>query len=294
MLTLSRFAVGRWLACGVVLAAFGCAVSAAQPEQGVEAEQAPVAEQEQPQEQQPGREQGESRGELGAVFPGVAIDFDNHVVDVQATVCLNHGLLELIACTPDSKEHESIVTIGAVPMHVHAALLLAGANNGNPAMAQAANEEQTRWIQLPPQGDPIAVSLVYTNADGEEVDRPISDFIRRAEEEDLGLDAPQEPAAPGDAIDEGQDPAEVFGTFVFAGSQVMEDQDGNRHYLADYNGNVISISTFGDEVLCLPWIQTRENGELIWEADGDELPRVGTRVLLRLRLIQPIEEGADE
>ena len=53
--------------------------------------------------------------------------------------------------------------------------------------------------------------------------------------------------------------------------------------LADVQGNVISISTFGDEVLCLPGMHSRDNDALTWEADPRELPDVGTSVTLRLR-----------
>jgi len=66
-------------------------------------------------------------------LPGLVVDFQNRCVDIKATICLDEGMLELIACTKETKEHESIVTITARPMHVHTALLLLGANNGKPA-----------------------------------------------------------------------------------------------------------------------------------------------------------------
>jgi hypothetical protein len=46
---------------------------------------------------------------------------------------------------------------------------------------------------------------------------------------------------------------------------------------------VISISTFGDELLCLPGIYTEANDALMWQANPDKLPKVGTKVTLRLR-----------
>lgn len=48
-----------------------------------------------------------------------------------------------------SKEHESTVAITARPMHVHTALLLLGANNGNPAMRRPIDEQKTRWMNVP-------------------------------------------------------------------------------------------------------------------------------------------------
>lgn len=218
-------------------------------------------------------------------FPGVTIETKKGYVDVKANVALDSGMLEVIACTPDSREHESIVVIDAAPMHIHAALLLLGAQNGNPAMMKPANEEKTRWIHLPPRGDPIAVSLTIKNKDGKLIERPISDFIQYGEEAAEGFDENDEPLPK---------PEEVFSVFVFAGSQVVTDKEGKRHYLADQQGNVVSISTFGDEVLCLPTIHTRDNSRLVWEVNAEHLPKVGTEVALRLRVVDPEADESDQ
>ena len=45
----------------------------------------------------------------------------------------------------------------------------------------------------------------------------------------------------------------------------------------------MTISTFGDETLCLPQRHSSANGELIWEANPDKLPATGTVVTVRLR-----------
>jgi hypothetical protein len=51
-------------------------------------------------------------------FPGVAINVQEQCVDVESSVCLHRGALELVACTKGTKEHESIVAIEAKPMHI--------------------------------------------------------------------------------------------------------------------------------------------------------------------------------
>lgn len=216
-------------------------------------------------------------------LPGIEIDSKNKRVDVSAKVALDDGLLELIACISDSKEHESLVVIDAAPVHIHAALLLIGAENGHPAMVKPANEEKTEWLHLPPRGDEIAVSLVYPDPENKEkmIERPISDFLKRAERNG-GLE-PEDP-------DDLEDPAEVFDAFIFAGSVVVKQQDGDQQYLADVNGNVVSISTFGDEVLCLPMQVSQENSALVWSVNDEHLPEVGTKVLLRLTLKQPPDQ----
>ena len=57
-------------------------------------------------------------------LPGLVINFRERCVDIEGSICLDRGFLELIACTKNSKEHESIVAVTARPMHIHTALLL--------------------------------------------------------------------------------------------------------------------------------------------------------------------------
>jgi hypothetical protein len=71
--------------------------------------------------------------------------------------------------------------------------------------------------------------------------------------------------------------------FLFAGSHLRDNGKGPRQYLADLSGHVISIVTFGDELLCLPGVQSHANGALMWQVDSTHLPKVGTKVTLRLR-----------
>ena len=98
-------------------------------------------------------------------LPGLVIDFPQRCVDLEGSVCLDEGMLELVACTKGTKEHESIVAITARPMHVHTALLLLGANNGNPAMRRPVDEQKTRWIHVPPRGDPVGIPSCQVGID---------------------------------------------------------------------------------------------------------------------------------
>lgn len=208
-------------------------------------------------------------------FPGLTIHARARCVDVEATVCLSEGALELIACNKGGKVHESIVAVEARPSHIHTALLLLGAKNGTPAMRQPVNEEQTRWVDIPPTGDLIDVFLEFKNAEGKPVELPISDFVRRRNL--TGVD--REKSGP-----EGNKVQSVPRAFIFAGSHIKDHGDGPRGYLADFSGHVISMCTFGDELLCLPEIHSHQQGALTWEIDPTHLPKKGTPVTLRLRL----------
>ena len=90
-------------------------------------------------------------------FPGVAINVQERCVDVESSVCLHRGALELVACTKGTKEHESIVAIEARPVHIHAALLLLGAKPGSPATRQRLGDQPERWLDVPPRGGPVDV-----------------------------------------------------------------------------------------------------------------------------------------
>jgi hypothetical protein len=210
-------------------------------------------------------------------LPGLVADFQERCVDIEATICLDQGMLELIACTKETKEHESIVTITARPMHVHTALLLLGANNGHPAMRRSIGEEGTRWVDIPPRGDPVDVYLVFSNNEGKMVEHAISDFVVRSDEHpDVLIGAEEGHARQGDK--------KFPKTFLFAGSLLVGDGPGPRTYLADQSGSVISIATFGDELLCLPGMHAKSNDALMWQIDAAKLPKVGSKVTLRLRL----------
>jgi hypothetical protein len=209
-------------------------------------------------------------------LPGMTVNVAERYVDLEATVCLDEGLLELVACTKGTKEHESIVAVEALPMHIHTALLVLGATNGHPAMRRPREPPATGWIDIPPEGDPIEVSLMLPDTDGQPVEHRISEFVAPA-----GLDSD---GAAGDGGDEAGFPD----AFVFAGSHLRDNGDGPRTYLADESGSVISIATFGDELLCLEGMHGQANDALLWQVNPDSLPPVGTKVTLRLRVRKPI------
>jgi len=227
-------------------------------------------------------------------LPGIVIDFEKQCVDLEATVCLDRGFLELVACAKGSKEHESIVTVAARPMHIHTALLLLGAKNGNPAMRKQVGVEENRWVNIPPQGDPIEVFLVTPRKDGKAIERPISDFVVRSSERVDEVDGAVITARNQTEKRGSEKEARLPHTFLFAGSHLRDNGPGPRQYLADLSGNVISIATFGDELLCLSVHQTQENDALMWRIKRKSLPEIGTKVTLRLRPQKKQTSGTKE
>lgn len=187
--------------------------------------------------------------------------------------CLDQGLLELVACTKESKEHESIVVIDAKPMHVHTALLLLGANPGNPAMRKQIGEKGA-WLDVRPGAMPWTSTWCLRTPMASWSSAPLV----------ISLPDPRiYPMRLGFNNDGADEDSKFPRRFLFAGSQLVESGPGPRKYLSGLSGNVISIATFGDELLCLPGIQSRDTGSLMWEIDPTHLPDVGSKVTLRLR-----------
>lgn len=214
------------------------------------------------------------------VMPGMKIMIKKGYVDVDAKVCLAEGLLELIACTKDSKEHESLIMVEPKAAHIHAALLLIGAVPGNPAMRkEVETPDGPRWVDIPPRGQEIDVFLVFNNKEGKPEEHPISKFLIRGEDDPYGPKS-EEP-------EKQENRAFPTHTFLFTGSHVFKDGESDPVYLADESGDVISLSTFGDELLALPGVHANDNERLVWAVDPTHLPELETKVILRLKPKKP-------
>lgn len=211
-------------------------------------------------------------------LPGIKINAKEKYVDVDGAICLDSGALEVVACTKDTKEHESIIQLGAKPVHIHMALLLIGAAPGTPSIQKQVGEgEEKRWVFYPASGQPVEVSLIHSVDSGKELVTPIAEFIQKIVEEDI----------PTQSQDSNERKMEKFPTsiFLFMGSHLVENGEGPRRYIAEESGNVITISAFGDEMLGVCEQYSSSNGMLLWEVNSEKVPAVGTKVRLRLKPI---------
>jgi hypothetical protein len=222
-------------------------------------------------------------------LPGVTINTALKCVDIESTICLDQGALELLACTKDTKEHEAVVMVNAKALHIHMALLLLGAKSGNPPSQKVIGEgDKQMWIPIPPSGQEIEVSLVTKDENGKPIDRPISEFLEKTGEEQ---DIPGQPEKKKDEKDQ----AFPTNKFIFMGSLLIDQAEGPKQYAADQSGNVISISTFGDEMLGLPDFMGQDNEALAWSINPTHLPKVGTKVILRLKpVVKPAEKPEEK
>ena len=194
-------------------------------------------------------------------------------MEVAAEACLDEGYLEQVACSPGTREHESLLVVAAKPSQIHAALLLAGFEPGLPG--RWTYENQTLGT-IDPTGDAIDVRVRYTKPDGEEVQTPIREWIR-------GVVPPH-----GES-----DREPVYEKFpelpwVFGGSSIARNTPGmppGEHYVADMTGSIIGLVTFGDETIGFSRVLADQEDVQApeWEVNTPAVPPMGTKVTLVLR-----------
>ncbi|MEM1211414.1 MAG: YdjY domain-containing protein [Planctomycetota bacterium] len=193
---------------------------------------------------------------------GITIDRDRKLVQLDAKVVLREGWLELLACTPGTKEHESILSVNTPPSVIHFALLTIGAEPGSPIRIESRGEE---LVAIPPSGSVIAIELTYED-DGQAVTVPANQWVYNEASQAVMAD----------------------NHWVFAGSKLREFEEGAA-YIADLDGAAVSLVNFGSELLAKPNRLTDSNavhGEN-FVVNTEVIPPLGTPVTLTLRLLDP-------
>ena len=179
-------------------------------------------------------------------------------VRVPAVVLLRSGWLEQAVCTPETRTHESVFAILAEPSELHAALLVAGGLPGEPgAPAHLDNPAQ------PPTGSLLHIAM----------------------EQDEHLQRLQ------DLIVDDRTGGGLQGDFVFAGSRLVE-WEGETRYLADDEGSVVGLATFGDELAGYSEARSAslEHASAVFRPNATVLPPPGTTVVLCFT-VNPADEG---
>ncbi|MCX5658835.1 MAG: YdjY domain-containing protein [Planctomycetota bacterium] len=200
-----------------------------------------------------------------ATLPHIRVDPQKRFIDVEGHVIVRDAKwLELLACTPKSREHEALLTVDARPSHIHLALLLLGLEPGSPLTWKREGEK----IEVtPPHGPRVAVTLIYEK-EGKPVEVPANKWVVN------------------------QKTHEVFAgnIWLFAGSKMVE-YEGQSMYLADANGTAIALVNFGDDLLTRDTKMTNQSDDETWGCNTAEIPPVGTAVTMRIR---PVKEAAGE
>lgn len=247
----------------------------------------------------------------------VLLDRQNGKLLLKTTVVLREGVLEMLICKSQTKEHESILAINADAYLIHAGLLLLGAQPGTPA------SYDTEFH--PPTGQVVDIVCNWTDAAGQPqqinarkwvrhvtrryYEAPLArvpDGVKVGKGEDLKYDAKnklllhfgpitaeqrdawlklsadkQYQAAIRSFFDSSQ-PREIDAQWVFAGSGFIEEEGGRQVYMAE-SGNVVCVANFGDALLDVTVQSSSSNDQgLLFEPYTERIPPLGTEVTVEL------------
>jgi hypothetical protein len=218
---------------------------------------------------------------LVELAPGVRIDIARRTVELDGQVVLREGPLELFACSPNTREYESIVRIDAVPTLVYQAIGMLGVEPGRPLEMDAAGHV------TPASGDPLTIDVRYRDQ-GADRTVPIEEWMTAAPLAagpvgDVPSAAPASAATP---------PARTAGrpggavptavprqAWVFAGSR----RTAANTLTADEDGTVIAVVDFDSALIALPAAHSASNAQLWLEPRTPAIPAVGTRCTLLIR-----------
>jgi hypothetical protein len=211
---------------------------------------------------------------LREILPGVRADIAARFIEFDGTVPIDchdprtpRVYLEVTVCTPDSKEHETLVVTKVKPSTVHAALLAIGLQPGEPGMWKW---EDRKLTAIPPAGAPLEVLLVYKDKTGREIEAPSADWVINAETK------ARFGAAGGER------------GWVFAGSKMVK-REGQERYDADGIGTLVGLCTFGAETIAWKRVISPDSEvqEPEWIADPEKVPAYGTAVTVRIKAASP-------
>ena len=205
------------------------------------------------------------------ILPGVRINEALRTLEFDAVVAMDchhpetpDVYLEMICCTPDTREHESLVVTTVPPSSIHAGLLALGGEPGSPGGWRRAGDTV---VPVAPEGDRVRVWFITSTADGgRTMQTPEHWIVQRKTRQPLMT------AMPGSG-------------WVFAGSRMREFR-GREVYDADGTGQLIGLHTFGSETIAWTRVESPEASvqEPLWLANNDVVPEIGAPVTVRVSL----------
>ncbi len=228
---------------------------------------------------------------LREVFPHVRVDAQAKLIEIDAIVPIDahdpqtpNVYLEVVLCTADSKEHESLVMTRARASHVHAALLLIGLQPGSPGRVEwtpATKDTPAKATRIAPTGNEVEITFRWEKpATNDTAPTALTespwDWI-----ETIDAKTSQRSSIPQTSRSQ----------WLFAGSStrtnaiINERGDRGTLYAADTAGTLIGLTTFGTETLALSQVLSPESSidEPLYLASTSRTPKVGTKVVVVIR-----------
>jgi hypothetical protein len=252
----------------------------------------------------------------------VLLDSKGKKLYLKSRVCLRQGVLEMLLCLKQTKEHESIVSLDSDAIVIHAGLLALGAKPGQPARLEGET-------YVPARGQKIEIFMNWLDEEGQPRRQRAQEWIRRVTHRYFA--APLASLPEGVVIDVGDDslrydPAtkellfygsmspeqqqaflamssnplyqqavrklfeqgvyqEMQAHWIFVGSGFSTLMDGTQWYQAQA-GTVICVANFPDAMIDIDIESSGSNSALLYEPYTERIPPVGTTVLVELVPVQ--------
>jgi len=180
---------------------------------------------------------------------GVHIDWRYLTVELDSRVVFRAGPLELLACSPRTREHESILQIPGRPLSIFQALGLVGLEKGSPV-----RYDQEKDAIIPPTGQALTLRVL--------AEFPWGRTTVPTEAWMIGAEPRGKPVEPLN--------------WVFAGSYTTDEGE----FGADVDGTLACLVDFSTALIAVGEAHSADN-ELLWVgADPTFIPREGTRCTL--------------
>lgn len=248
----------------------------------------------------------------------ILLDADGGRVLLKTKVVLRAGVLEMLCCLKQTKEHEAILALDGEASIVHAGLLAIKAEPGRPVQFFPEFE--------PPQGQKIDIFLQWRDAQGKLHRQPAQTWVRRVvhryyvanlDERPSDLQIPEDSGLRFDdkhgeliwygpmtdpqrdkllALSKDRAYQSAIRTFykdgqsrqmearwVFAGSEFfVDEQTGDKFYMAE-SGDLICVANFPSATIDVAVASTASGEEnLLYEAWTERVPPLDTEVTIEL------------
>jgi hypothetical protein len=196
------------------------------------------------------------RGKVVQFAPNLRIDWNQRRVEIDGTVVLREGPLELFACSINTREHESIVAVNVQPQRIFHALGLVGLTPGRPIQY----DEQTQsW--RPATGDRVRIHVRWKRNDRSHT-TDIGQWMRTVDSD--------KPVPPD--------------IWRFAGSDTAPDGT----FMADVDGTIICVVDFVSAIIAVGESKSADNESLWVHAHTPKIPPIGTKVTILITVADPL------
>ena len=180
----------------------------------------------------------------------VELNKRRRTVTFSAELNMNAGAIEYLIVTRAGKTHESLLSTGVEPYHIHLAMLLLNARG-------AAGRPFPENPAKPLPGEPVELELSWWQ-NGKEKRRHAGQLVRNEQT--------------GGAM--------TRGAWTYTGSHIMEGT-----FVAQRDGSIVSVMLDPDALINNPRAG-RENDK-IWRINTNGLPPLQTPVQVTIRLLAP-------